>query len=397
MTCAACLSPIPYARRSLGYATGYGARRVPSALTLGALADLGLDNGADFTQLVKDLQSGKVGRRMDLIDVGAQYGDTTSASASHFAAQDAGKVRIADAQVLAQLDCIRRGECPAGYGVPKWIQAVGNAMSDAAEYVSTHDAIGHIFMQICRGVPLGQAIIDGAKLARNTVIEVGPYIQLVASCIPGFGTALSVAVGAAVALAKGEGISKALMSACKGAIPGGPIVVGAFEAAAAFMDSMWRTGGNLEIAALEAVRAALPNDACRLAFDTAVAMYGAMVAANNAKAKEQMLAFGGVVELTTKDALTIKGVNAIARTVDQYYVDAARVDTLSHLSTNVQNWEATKARNAATAAGKRRIAALVAARPRALALARSAAPSSSMPVWLPAVAVGGAVLLLLLV
>lgn len=393
MTCAACLSPIPYARRSLGYASGYGARRAPRALDLGALADLGDD--ASFTKLVKDLASGTVGRRMDLIDVGAQYGDTTSASASHFGARDAGKVRIADAKVLAELDCIRRGECPAGYGVPKWLQAVGNAMMDAAEYVSTHDAIGHIFMQICRGVPLGQAIMDGAKLARNTVIEVGPYIQLVASCIPGFGTALSVAVGAAVALAKGEGISKALMSACKGAIPGGPIVVGAFEAAAAFMDSMWKTGGNLEIAALEAVRAALPNDACRLAFDTAIAMYGAMVAANNAKAKQQMLAFGGVVELSTKDSLTIRGVDAIARTIDQYYVDAARVATLSHLPTNVQNYAATKARLADRAAGKRRIAAIVARRPPAHTLASRS--QSAIPIWLPAVAVGGAVLLLLLV
>lgn len=387
MTCAACLSPIPYARRSLGYASGYGARHAPRALDLGALADLGDEES--FTNLVRDLSAGKIGYRKDLHD-------TWGGRPSFFQASEAGKIAVTDRKLQEELDCIRRGECQGGYGVPKWLQAVGNAMMDAAEYVSTHDAIGHIFMQICRGVPLGQAIIDGAKLARNTVIEVGPYIQLVASCIPGFGTALSVAVGAAVALAKGEGISKALMSACKGAIPGGPIVVGAFEAAAAFMDSMWKTGGNLEIAALEAVRAALPNDACRLAFDTAIAMYGAMVAANNAKAREQMLAFGGVVELTQKDALTIRGVDAIARTIDQYYVDAARVATLSHLPTNVQNYAATKVRLADRAAGKRRIAAIVARRPPASALASRSSPSA-MPIWLPAVAVGGAVLLLLLV
>ena len=59
-----------------------------------------------------------------------------------------------------------------------------------------------------------------------------PHAQAALSFVPGVGSGLSGALGAAHALAKGKGVDDALIAAAAGVIPGGPLAQAAFMAAA---------------------------------------------------------------------------------------------------------------------------------------------------------------------
>ncbi|WP_417912190.1 peptidoglycan-binding domain-containing protein [Candidatus Electronema sp. TJ] len=92
------------------------------------------------------------------------------------------------------------------------------------------------------------------------------YVQMAASFVPGIGTGVSAALGAANALASGRPITAALIEAARGAIPGGPLAQTAFD-----MGMNLARGQNISTAALNAAKNRIPP-AARAAFDTAVAL-----------------------------------------------------------------------------------------------------------------------------
>lgn len=128
----------------------------------------------------------------------------------------------------------------------------------------------------------GDALVKGERVDKilsragegllAIVKDQAPMAQLVLSFIPGIGTGVSAVLGAAVALADGKPITTALIEGAKGMIPGGPLVVKAFEFAAAAVEGV-AAGHKVDDIALDAVRAALPGgNAAKAAFDTGVAL-----------------------------------------------------------------------------------------------------------------------------
>jgi hypothetical protein len=84
-----------------------------------------------------------------------------------------------------------------------------------------------------------------------TGIDLAPVAQVAASIVsfvPGVGTVVSAAIDAGVALASGKPIDEVLMSAVKGAVPGGEIAAAGFELGKAAM-----TGKNIGQAAIGAL------------------------------------------------------------------------------------------------------------------------------------------------
>jgi len=75
-------------------------------------------------------------------------------------------------------------------------------------------------------IALGQ--LHGALAGAKTL---APYVQTVVSFVPGVGQGISAGIGGALALAQGQNISEALLSAAKSAIPGGPAAQAAFSVA----------------------------------------------------------------------------------------------------------------------------------------------------------------------
>lgn len=110
----------------------------------------------------------------------------------------------------------------------------------------------------------GQFLKSGMK-------DIGEAVQLastVASFVPGVGTGVAAALGAAGALASGKPITEALLSAARAAIPGGAIVQAAFDTAAGLIK-----GKNLGEAVLAAARDRLPGGpAAQVAFDAGLAL-----------------------------------------------------------------------------------------------------------------------------
>lgn len=85
--------------------------------------------------------------------------------------------------------------------------------------------------RIAKGERLDHALIDHFKNDIQNVKEVAPYAKMVISFVPGVGTAVSAAIGAATAIVSGQPITSVLMEAVKGAIPGGEIAASVFTAA----------------------------------------------------------------------------------------------------------------------------------------------------------------------
>lgn len=128
---------------------------------------------------------------------------------------------------------------------------------------------------------LGDAVTGIAKAGKEALALVktaAPYLQIGLSCIPGVGQAASAALGAAVALADGRGITDALIAGAKGAVPGGPIVADAFETAVNTVANMV-DGESIDQALLHAsvdeVRSEIERTTGRagvIAFDTGLAL-----------------------------------------------------------------------------------------------------------------------------
>lgn len=76
---------------------------------------------------------------------------------------------------------------------------------------------------IITGKRIDKVVFNELKAGVTAVKEVAPYVQTVASLVPGVGTGISGALGAGLAIADGRPITEALEAGIKGAIPGGPV------------------------------------------------------------------------------------------------------------------------------------------------------------------------------
>ena len=121
---------------------------------------------------------------------------------------------------------------------------------------------------VLRGDKLANALKGAANAGISDVRDQLRFVQMVAPFVPGVGTGVAAALGAANALADGRPITDAVVAAARGALPGGAAAQGGFDVALNLAK-----GKSLSAAALEAARKALPGGAlARAAFDTALAI-----------------------------------------------------------------------------------------------------------------------------
>ena len=121
---------------------------------------------------------------------------------------------------------------------------------------------------VLRGENLAQAVNKAANVGISEAREQLRFVQMVAPFIPGVGSGVAAALGAANALSEGKPITEALVAAARGALPGGAIAQTGFDVAINLA-----RGKNLTAAALTAARNAHPGGPlARAAFDTAVAL-----------------------------------------------------------------------------------------------------------------------------
>lgn len=109
------------------------------------------------------------------------------------------------------------------------------------------------------------------KLARSGIDDIKErlrYAEMIAAFVPGLGTGVAAALGAANALASGKPITEAMISAARSAIPGGKVAQIGFDMAVNVA-----RGKNLSQAALNSVRTQLPGGpGAQAAFDAGLAL-----------------------------------------------------------------------------------------------------------------------------
>ena len=101
---------------------------------------------------------------------------------------------------------------------------------------------------IADGKRIDKAIYDRLKADVKNAQTLAPYAQAVVSLVPGVGTGIAGAIGAANALSKGRPIDEAVVAGIRGSVPGGPIGQAAFDVAMAGMQ-----GKSIEDTALQAI------------------------------------------------------------------------------------------------------------------------------------------------
>jgi hypothetical protein len=166
-----------------------------------------------------------------------------------------------------------------GKAVGKVSSAVGGAIDTVNKFIPVKSILSFTPMgmanrlyQGARQVASGQNVFKVAKgMVQKGLKDLGNVAQLastVASFIPGVGTGVAAALGAAGALASGRPITEALLEAAKSALPGGALAATAFDVAAGLVQ-----GKNLSEAALSAARNRLPGGpAAKAAFDAGLAL-----------------------------------------------------------------------------------------------------------------------------
>lgn len=131
-------------------------------------------------------------------------------------------------------------------GVKKAVKSVAKAVTSvpvigpAIEVTAKAVAGSVVFpIQVAKNVAQGKridrAVYEPFKERVKEIQEVAPYVQSVISFVPGIGTGVAGAIGAANALMKGQPITDALIEGAKGAIPGGPVAAAAFDVGVAAM------------------------------------------------------------------------------------------------------------------------------------------------------------------
>lgn len=133
-----------------------------------------------------------------------------------------------------------------------------------------------------------KALAPALTVIKSVAGPVLPYVQSVMSFVPGVGTGIAAALGAAQALADGRRIDEALVSGFKSAIPGGPLAQMAFDAAWGLAH-----GRPIDTTVLGALRGRLPAGLAQRAFDTGLALATAK-SAQDRRAALQTAALGAL-------------------------------------------------------------------------------------------------------
>ena len=134
------------------------------------------------------------------------------------------------------------------------------------------DPFARFALQTTRAALRGENILRAAqveaKAGIDNVRERMRFAAMVAPFVPGIGSGVAAALGAASALAGGEPITQALIAAARSALPGGAVAQAAFN----FGTNLAR-GKSLSEAALATARNQMPGgQAAKAAFDVAVAL-----------------------------------------------------------------------------------------------------------------------------
>jgi hypothetical protein len=135
---------------------------------------------------------------------------------------------------------------------------------------------------VLRGENLVAAVKAAAKAGIADEREALRFVAMVAPFVPGVGTGVAAALGAADALANGKPITQALIAGVRGSIPGGSAAAFGFDAAAGLIQ-----GKRVDESLLTAARNRLPQGPAQAAFDTAVAL------AQGKKAQEALILGAG--------------------------------------------------------------------------------------------------------
>jgi hypothetical protein len=122
--------------------------------------------------------------------------------------------------------------------------------------------------RLARGQSLGAALKGAVVGQVDAVRDQLKLAEMVAPFIPGIGTGVAAALGAANALAQGRPITEAVLAAARGAMPGGAIAQAAFDTALNLAK-----GKNIGEALLATARDRLPGGpVAKAAFDGALAL-----------------------------------------------------------------------------------------------------------------------------
>ncbi len=121
---------------------------------------------------------------------------------------------------------------------------------------------------VARGQNVFKAAKSGAQGAIGDIRESLRFAAIVAPFVPGLGTGVAAALGAANALAAGERITDALIAGARNALPGGALAKTGFDLATRIAK-----GENFSQAALNTMRSQLPGGPiARAAFDSGVSL-----------------------------------------------------------------------------------------------------------------------------
>lgn len=166
---------------------------------------------------------------------------------------------------------------PMGLAVRAGVGAVSAAASgknvfQGALRTLTSDPAMRFAVDTAGGVARGENLIKAAQQAAKAGIgdvrESLRFAAMVAPFVPGIGSGVAAAMGAANALASGERITDALIAGARNAVPGGAIAQAAFDTAIGLAK-----GQKLGEAALNAVRSKLPGGRlAQAAFDSSLAL-----------------------------------------------------------------------------------------------------------------------------
>jgi hypothetical protein len=122
--------------------------------------------------------------------------------------------------------------------------------------------------RLARGQSLGAALKGAVGGQLSAVRDQLRLAEMVAPFVPGIGTGVAAALGAANALAAGRPITEALLAAARSSLPGGAVAQAAFDTALNLAK-----GKNIGEALLTAARDRIPGGpAARAAFDGALAL-----------------------------------------------------------------------------------------------------------------------------
>jgi hypothetical protein len=191
----------------------------------------------------------------DLAHVALAIGTAGASEIVHEVAPDVGRfignaVKVAGREIGKAADSLVSLEHEISAEIAK-IPLVGGPLAmifDAA----FHAAIGPMtvcFDVILKGKRLDEAFLSHLQTSLQDFKNVGPYVQMVASLVPGVGTAVSVAIGVGLSLANGQPIDQVILSGISSAMPGGPIAKAALNMAYAGIHAAV-AGENLDVAKL---------------------------------------------------------------------------------------------------------------------------------------------------